>query len=1013
VRIIVDLQWAQVDFKFGKNESDALNLTKELAKVSSTNLYVVLNGLFSEQAIAIRRELKNIVPVENIQTFLPPEMPSGSMWHVKVGELIREYCVLNFNPDVVLVPGRVISDGSGVVFSSGMIGKAVPTIVGLLPEEIGNFTDSTLVSSDNMLAEHDMPLSERVDSILKSCHEKLSEFKEEQLSVLINERPKLAFVSPLPPLKSGISFYSIELLPALSQYYDIDVIVSQESVTDKWTLDNCSIRTPEYLLGNKHRYSRVMYQVGNSPFHSYMFDLIEHVPGVVVLHDFYLGDLAYYMERHENRTNWFTRELYHSHGFHGLVDCYSNGDLHETLREYPMNFRLFEQSSAVIVHSSYAQQCATKFYGSKYVDQCYRIPLLRQSTLINSDENTREILGIESNDMLVCCMGHLEPHKLNVQIIDAWIASELGARGDCKLVFVGSIGSDDFAKEIESKVKNRDDITITGWVDDSTYQNYLSEANIAVQLRGKSRGETSAAVLDCMNYGVATIVNSSGSMDELSERDVYKLGHTDDEGGLLSQIIVALNELANDNELREALGEHAQQTIFSKHSPVTCAKQYSEIIEKCNISHLSTEVLAECIANLEWQSVGQNDLVDLASRIAQSDNLGGAKKQLFVDVTVVAKDDMRTGIQRVVRSIVGELIAVDLDGYRVEPVYLSDLGGRWHYRYARQWTAKTYGCSEEHVCDDQLEYASGDILLIADFTSTMLSEVIDNSDVYKTLSLSGVTVKSIVYDLLPITLPDFFPGHSTYGHKRWIDSVFKLDGAICISRSVAEELRLYSQKNLSDDPSEFPIDWFHLGADINASSPSKGLPENYLTVINKIKQRVSFLMVGTVEPRKGHAFTLDAFEILWSEGLQFNLVVVGKEGWDVPALATRIKSHPELNKRLFWLEAISDEYLEKIYSASSCLIAASEGEGFGLPLIEAAQYKLPIIARDIPIFREVAGEYAFYFDGEKSAELSSAIHKWVLLFENEEHQKSDEMPWLTWAGSANALIEVLFDEDRG
>ena len=56
---------------------------------------------------------------------------------------------------------------------------------------------------------------------------------------------------------------------------------------------------------------------------------------------------------------------------------------------------------------------------------------------------------------------------------------------------------------------------------------------------------------------------------------------------------------------------------------------------------------------------------------------------------------------------------------------------------------------------------------------------------------------------------------------------------------------------------------------------------------------------------------------------------------------------------MLWLEGISDEYLDKVYAASTCLIAASEGEGFGLPLIEAAQHKLPIIARDIPVFREV------------------------------------------------------------
>ena len=120
-------------------------------------------------------------------------------------------------------------------------------------------------------------------------------------------------------------------------------------------------------------------------------------------------------------------------------------------------------------------------------------------------------------------------------------------------------------------------------------------------------------------------------------------------------------------------------------------------------------------------------------------------------------------------------------------------------------------------------------------------------------------------------------------------------------------------------------------------------------------------MVATIEPRKGHHQTLKAFELLWGQGADINLVIVGKQGWLVEELIENIKAHSELNKRLFWQEGISDEYLENIYAESTCLIAASEGEGFGLPLIEAAQKGKPIIARDIKVFREVAGDYAYYF----------------------------------------------------
>jgi glycosyltransferase involved in cell wall biosynthesis len=124
----------------------------------------------------------------------------------------------------------------------------------------------------------------------------------------------------------------------------------------------------------------------------------------------------------------------------------------------------------------------------------------------------------------------------------------------------------------------------------------------------------------------------------------------------------------------------------------------------------------------------------------------------------------------------------------------------------------------------------------------------------------------------------------------------------------------------------------------------------------------------------------------------------------VDMLADKLRQHPELGKHLFWLEGISDEYLEKVYTASSSLIAASEGEGFGLPLIEAAQHKLPIIARDIPVFREVAGEHAFYFRGQKPADLADAVQRWLSLNSEGLAPQSTRMPWLTWSESAQQLI---------
>ena len=123
-----------------------------------------------------------------------------------------------------------------------------------------------------------------------------------------------------------------------------------------------------------------------------------------------------------------------------------------------------------------------------------------------------------------------------------------------------------------------------------------------------------------------------------------------------------------------------------------------------------------------------------------------------------------------------------------------------------------------------------------------------------------------------------------------------------------------------------------------------------------------------------------------------------------------IRENSELNKRLFWLEDIDDGYLEKIYQSSSCIIAASYGEGFGLPLIEAAFKNTHIIARDIPVFREVAGEHAYYFNGLNPEDLADAVKKWVKIYEAGDHPKSKNIKVLTWKESASNLVSALLKQ---
>jgi glycosyltransferase involved in cell wall biosynthesis len=378
------------------------------------------------------------------------------------------------------------------------------------------------------------------------------------------------------------------------------------------------------------------------------------------------------------------------------------------------------------------------------------------------------------------------------------------------------------------------------------------------------------------------------------------------------------------------------------------------------------------------------------------------QRHLLVDVSELMQREHRSGIQRVTRSILKELLRNPPEGYRVVPVYAT--ADRPGYRYARDFTLRFLDCPVGVLRDEPVELQQGDVFLGLDFHYAIPTQV----DFFADMQRTGIKIYFVFYDLLPILLPQAFPFGFATLHASWVSVLNKhADGVVCISRTVADEFVGWLNANGAPRRRPLQIGWFHLGSDVENSAPTYGLPEQAEETLVSFAARPSFLVVGTIEPRKGHAQTLEAFEWLWRSGHEVNLIIVGKQGWMVETFAQRLRNHPELGKRLFWLEAISDEYLEKSYAACACLIAASQGEGFGLPLIEAARHKLPILARDIPAFREVAGEHASYFSGKEPGDLANALKNWLALRAENRHPKSDNMPWLTWAQSVEQLKGVL------
>ena len=511
-------------------------------------------------------------------------------------------------------------------------------------------------------------------------------------------------------------------------------------------------------------------------------------------------------------------------------------------------------------------------------------------------------------------------------------------------------------------------------------------------------------VLEAMHCGAPVIAAGTSSLPEVVGCEEALFDPLDK-----SSIAQKILQVLVDGAFRQRLIAHGTQQAqkFSWNATAQRAIAALEKMPAAAVPSNSKKCALHAIASI-CTAVTPADADLCATAAALAYNLGNPTgRQLLIDVSTIIHSDAKSGIQRVVRSLLGALLAAPLPRVEVRPIYFDQ--GR--YRYANRLAGTTSGVSDaplEGVSEGYADFFDGDIYLALDLNLGLTEQL---HAPHEWMRSCGVDLYFIVYDILLLRRPDWWPAPMSAVFQQWLQRSSQVaTGLLCISNAVAQDVGSWLQQypvQRSAGLRDLSIQSFHLGADIQNSSPSQGIPDTAPAILAALQTCISFLMVGTIEPRKGHAQTLAAFDLLWQRGIQTNLVIVGKIGWMVDELQQQLRHHPEAGQHLFWLEGISDEYLEQVYNASTCLLASSEGEGFGLPLIEAAQHQLPLIARDLPVFREVAGAHAHYFQGLAPEDLATAIECWLALHSSGQHPRSDSMPWLTWHDSAAQLLERM------
>lgn len=829
-------------------------------------------------------------------------------------------------------------------------------------------------------------------------------------AVAVDTRPRLAFVSPLPPEPTGIADYSAELLPYLAEHYAITLVVSQPQVDDQLT-KRFPVIEPEAFAERAGEFDRVLYQVGNSLYHAYQFALLKRHPGCVVLHDVYLFDAVWWMQESQVWPDGLAQQLFIDHGFPALLALRERSD--QSARgpeDYPVNGFVTHEAAGLIVHSAFARDLDRHWRPEAQEAPAAVIPHLRQlpaPVTADARRQAREALGIGQDTCLIASFGGLNPKKLSDLLVAAILDTPLGEHPDIQLVLVGAQHGGEFGRRLTQRLRGHPRagrVTITGYVDRVRYGQWLQVADIAVQLRQHSRGESSGAIFDAMAHGLAVVANAHGSSAELPESAVVMLPERV-ELQALSSCLVAL---ADDPERQRTLGLAARGFVAEVLDPDRIASRYRGAIEgfaqgtRRQRAEQWLDRLADCPA---LRALDETRMMAATRALCDLDTMAPAQPpRILFDVSTIAWHDLKTGIERVTRRLADELLRHPPPGWRVELI-------RWggdDFHLARGFACDQLGIAPP-VPDRPCEARPGDIYVSVEWAPPLLEQA---GRVLKSLRARGVRCYFTVHDLLPLRLPACFPEETPARMRAWFEGIAELaDGITCVSSAVAEDVRQeLSRLELSAAPW---VESFHLGADFSPAGSGEALNPQEQVLLGRVEQAsgATVLMVGTVEPRKGHRQVLGALEQCWKQGTELSLVIVGKQGWDVDDLAQRIGRHPECQQRLFWVEGASDALLQRLYAGCDGLVAASLGEGFGLPLIEAAHHGIPILARDIPVFREVAGEHADYFAADTAEGLAIELQAWQRRWRAGEVRSSRDMPYQDWASSARQwLSHILADQ---
>jgi glycosyltransferase involved in cell wall biosynthesis len=391
---------------------------------------------------------------------------------------------------------------------------------------------------------------------------------------------RVAYFSPLSPIKSGIAKYSELLIPHLSKLVDIDIFVDGYTPTSRDIKRSCVY---DYREFERHRvtrkYDALIYQMGNSPYHEYIYDTLIRRPGITVLHDYLLHHFVSYKTLARIKAGEYVEECGYCDG--ELSEALATGrvyGLYTPLQDFlfPTNRRVIERSLAVLVHSEYVKEQITQKFPKVTVEKIsFAAPSFADAASLTKDRSRKE-LGMSQDELAISCFGFITPPK-RIRLVLRVFSRLRGAFPQARCYLVGEPLRGYDVRSLVRDFDVEDAVKITGYVEEAVFDQYVAASDICVNLRYPSAGETSGTAIYCMAAGKPVVISNYAQFAEFPDSCCAKIDLGPNEQ---NQLFECLFKLASDESLRASMGANARMLIERECSPAKAADQYFGIIKK-------------------------------------------------------------------------------------------------------------------------------------------------------------------------------------------------------------------------------------------------------------------------------------------------------------------------------------------------------------------------------------------------------------------------------------------------